>query len=493
MKLFNKYNYLGFFNPYYVLIENKFLIKNNIPDTIINKKGNTIIDEVSIIEILTKNYILGDRTIIKEVFKTPWLAKPNKDCTKWDYYKGLTFETEKFSKDEISNKLFDLLKEEIISYVKGKKNIGILLSGGMDSRIIAGVLDSLIRNNEIKDVKVNAYTWGNKNSRDVVYAKIIAKKLGWKLKHYELKSEDLLENILETAKRGCEYAPTHLHAMLKIRDEKDVDCILAGSFGDSIGRGEYSGKKVLELTDLRKNINNRFGFFKDGVIKRNMESIDMDIELYRKLFPQIEKHQQIEQDYQIHYWRRMLNPCMSVINDKTPLYQCFTSPELVKFIWSLNPALRNNDIYKELLVKFKTDLTDIPWARTGIKYGESDGIPDEYDKDHHSYSKFINEDIYEEIKSLALSKNITYLNIFNMKAIENTFKIMKTQNYIRDIRVENKLIWLASLSRFIDLYNIDLTPTFKNKNNLNDYFNTFIPLKNNIVNIGKGFYRKIIK
>ena len=224
-----------------------------------------------------------------------------------------------------------------------------------------------------------------------------------------------------------------------------------------------------------------------------MESIDMDIELYRKLFPQIEKHQQIEQDYQIHYWRRMLNPCMSVINDKIPLYQCFTSPELVKFIWSLNPALRNNDIYKELLVKFKTDLTDIPWARTGIKYGESDGIPDEYDKDHHSYSKFINEDIYEEIKSLALSKNITYLNIFNMKAIENTFKIMKTQNYIRDIRVENKLIWLASLSRFIDLYNIDLTPTFKNKNNLNDYFNTFIPLKNNIVNIGKGFYRKIIK
>lgn len=497
MGLFNNYNYLGFFNPFYIQSKGKYLFERNFLNIVNDLKeieGTPLkIDNIAIIDILTKNYILGDRTLVKGIHKTSWMARPNKECTQWDYYKELKFDNNEFDQGEIVNQFFRLLKEEMVYFIGDNKNIGILLSGGMDSRIVAGVLDSLIKNKVITGVKVKAFTWGNKNSRDVVYAKIIAKRLGWKFKHFELTPEDLLNNIEETAKRGCEYSPTHLHAMLKIREENGVDCIIAGSFGDSIGRGEYSGKKALQLTDLRKNINNRFGFFRKGIIKDYMNSIDQDIESYWKIFPQIEKHQQIEQDYQIHYWRRMLNPCMSVVNEQTPLYQCFTSPELVKFIWSINPTLRNDNIYKGLLKKFDTDLTDIPWARTGLKYGTPDGCPDDYEKDHHSYSKFINEDIYKEIKGLALSKNIAQLNIFNMKAIENTFSIMKTPSYIRDIRVENNLIWLASLSRFIDLYNIDLKPTVKKKNNLNDYFNTFIPLKNNIINIGKSFYRKIIK
>ena len=498
MKLFKYYNYLGFFNPFYIDTKDKYVFERNFSNIVNDFKelddASLKIDNIAIIDILTKDYILGDRTLVKGISKTPWMAKPKKESTQWNYYKELKFDTKEFDQDKIVNQFFHLLKEEMVNFIGDKKNIGILLSGGMDSRIVAGVLDSLIKNNEISGVKVKAFTWGNKNSRDVVYAKRIANRLGWTLKHFEVTAKDLLTNITETAKRGCEYAPTNLHAMIQVRNEKRIDCILAGSFGDSIGRGEYSGKKILQLDDLRNNINNRFGFFKKGVLKKYYDSIDQNIESYWKIFPQKEKNQQIEQDYQIHYWRRMLNPCMSVINEKIPLYQSFTSPELVKFIWSLSPLLRNNDIYKELLQLFPTDLSDVPWARTGLKYGESGGIPDEYDKNHHSYSKFINEDIFDQIKILVLSKNISQLDIFNMKALENTFKIMKTSHYIRDLRVENKLIWIASLSVFIDLYEVDLMESkIKKKNKLSDFFNTYIPFKNNLVNVGKVFYRKIVE
>ncbi len=77
-----------------------------------------------------------------------------------------------------------------------------------------------------------------------------------------------------------------------------------------------------------------------------------------------------------------------------------------------------------------------------------------------------------------------------MKAIENTFKIMKTSIYIRDINVESNLVWHASLSIFIGLYNVD----FKVKSHTYSIYNNFISLilfRYNMINVGKVFYRKL--
>lgn len=478
--LFKNYNYLGFYNPFYINVNGKFEI-SNFSSLIKKNIDSTQIDSTAIIEILTKDYALGNRTIVKGIYKTPWMARPNKELTKWEYYSKIKFNNIKLEKVEIANRLFALLKEEIKSYVQNKNKIGILLSGGMDSRMVAGVLDSLIKNGEIGDVKVKAFTWGKKNSRDVAYAKVIAKRLKWDWKHFEMTSDDLLCNIKETAIRGCEFSPIHLHAMLKVREDKDVDCILAGSFGDSIGRGEYSGKSILQLDDVRKGIDNKSGIFKKDIVKRYCTQIDKDILSYRDTFPQNIVHQQIEQDYQIHYWRRMLNPCMSVIDEKIPLNQAFTSPDIVSFMWSLDPALRNNEIYKELLKVFNTDLSDIPWARTGLKFDETVGVSDSFEKSHYSYSDMLSDDIYDYVKDLVLSDNIKRLNIFNIKTLEGIFKLMKTPLYYKDIILESKLLWIASLSLFIDLYKVDLKQIQNDGNSLYDILNVFLPLKKNIL------------
>ena len=41
----------------------------------------------------------------------------------------------------------------------------------MDSRMVAGAIDYLIKTKRLQDVKVTGLTWGNEGSRDVVYAK----------------------------------------------------------------------------------------------------------------------------------------------------------------------------------------------------------------------------------------------------------------------------------------------------------------------------------
>ncbi|WP_117882526.1 asparagine synthase-related protein [Aureibaculum luteum] len=488
-KLFKYYNHLGFFNPFFINSNEGFKINQNFSETIKIKNNEIEIDYVTIIEILTKGYALGDRTIIKGVSKSPWMAKPNLDKTGWKYFEVPKHDEKLIEIKQISLTFLELLKTEILNYIGNKKSIGILLTGGMDSRMIAGVLDILIKEKEVEGVNVIAYTWGNKNCRDVIYAKEIADLLKWEWKHIEVSSEDLLNNLKETAIRGCEYSPTHLHAMLQIKEEKGIDCILAGSYGDSIGRGEYSGKTLYSLKDLRDGINNKHGIFKYNIINNYKKEINQDIVKYWERYPQNKKYQQIEQDNQIHYMRRMLNPCLSVINEKIPLYQVFSDPNVFGYIWSLNPDLRNNNIYKELLTLFKTDLTHIPWARNGLPFDETEGVPDLYDKTHHSYSKYLHEDLNEHIKSLVLSKNIEKLNIFNMKALEDVFNYMKSPLYYQDSNLEEKLIWLASLSLFIDMYAIDIKKT-KNKTSPFDFvINNLLPFKLKMLNIAKKIYR----
>jgi asparagine synthase (glutamine-hydrolysing) len=262
---------------------------------------------------------------------------------------------------------------------------------------------------------------------------------------------------------------------------------LAGSYGDSIGRAEYASRRVTNLLDMRDKIKNPNGFLKKSILNVYKDDIDQDINFYWNKFPQKESYQQLEQDYQIHYMRRKLNPCLSVINEKIPLFQVFTDPEVFGFMWSIHPKLRNNEIYKIILNNFKTDLSKIPWARTGLIFDQTKGQPDTYSKNYHAYSEHINIDLNDYIKELVLSKNIEKMNILNLSSIENYFKLMKQKFYLRNIKVEEKIIWLASLSLSIDLYNINEN-YFDTRFNFYDKLNSLNPIKENLLDQAKNFY-----
>ena len=475
--MFKYYNHLSFHSPYYFLNNNREIELGENFKSICDKYPNERkIDLVSIIDFINKSYFLGDRTIVKGISRSPWMSRPTSDLLSWESSDVPSHYENVLSEDAIALELFKKICAEILEYVSESTKIGVLLSGGMDSRIVAGALDYLMKTGQISNITVVGLTWGDINSRDVRYAKEIAFRLKWQWKHYIVTPNDFLNNINEVSLSGCEFSPIHLHALPQIREDNNLEVILAGSYGDSIGRAEYSSIKVKNLKPIHSNFRNWSSIIKNGLYSKYSKFCKTDVEYYQNKYPQQKTYQQYEQDYQLHYMRRMLNPCMEAIGNKMQLCQVFTNPVVFGYMWQFNPKCRNNEIYKHILGYFYTKLDDIPWARTGIPYGAKSGVKDNFSKNNHSYNDLIRNDIYYEIEKLVLSDEIYQLGIFNMSSLKNILRLVKSVPHKSYFYTE-RLSWIASLSKAISAYNLKFDKTESNRINERITANIQVPME----------------
>jgi asparagine synthase (glutamine-hydrolysing) len=284
-----------------------------------------------------------------------------------------------------------------------------------------------------------------------VYAKRIADRLGWQWKHYTVNAKEFLNNIEEAAIHGCQYSPLHLHAIPQIRNDNEWEVILGGSYGDSIGRAEYGSVNIKSVKPLSNGFYNVASLMKDEVYEKYFPQVEQDLNQYHFLFPRPEIYMQNELDYQLHYMRKMLNPCMELLTENAEFYQVFTHPSTYGFMWSLSPESRNDIVYKEMMKHFPTALNDIPWARTGLLYGETEGKPDQWKNRHHNYVHIIQQEILDQIKKLVLSNEVDELGIFNKEAIRTLVNLVETKPYNSMYYLE-QLCWLASVGKMLRLY-----------------------------------------
>jgi len=434
----------------YINTKDYINVYSNIGD-LINYKQN-IIDPTAVLGILMKNYCIGDRTLVQGVSKVPWMSKIED---------GRLVESElpphqniKLSDEDIATKLIEFMSEEVLDFVQDKKTIGILLSGGMDSRIVAGIIKKLQDEGKFTG-DVVAITWGIENTRDVIYAERIATQFGWDFKHMPITSETLYENINIAGLRGAEYSPVHLHAMSDVTKLEGIDGILAGSYGDSIGRGEYSGRKINQLPPLLDKHLNHFSFLLKSVEDKSLEILKQDMQNARDRFPNRSETSYREMEMQMHYMRRQLNSCMSIIDEKIPLYQMFTSPKVFGFMWSLAPECRTDNIYEVMLGLLPGKLLNIPWARDGKIYNDSQATSeDNYSKTYHRYGDWLRNENREFVIEKITNGNLQKLGIFNNKSLEFWSKHWRKDNRPKADRLDEKMAWLASLSIFVETYDV---------------------------------------
>jgi asparagine synthase (glutamine-hydrolysing) len=150
----------------------------------------------------------------------------------------------------------------------------------------------------------------------------------------------------------------------------------------------------------------------------------------------------------------MINACMGVINEKIPVYQLFSKPSVFGFMWSIAPHLRTNEIYRNMLRHFAHDLDDIPWARTGLPFPQTQGTPDQLDRLHDSYRRIINEELFDTLKPMVLSPEVDRLGLFNMDALESLLTINKLLPHTSRTWLDEKLLWIAALSEFAERYEV---------------------------------------
>ncbi|WP_157822863.1 MULTISPECIES: asparagine synthase-related protein [unclassified Shewanella] len=425
---------------------------SKITDLLHPNKEN-FIQPSSVLSVMMKNYIVGDNTMVDGIRKEPWMH-----C--FDYLKQDFIPCElpshgklDKSQSQIACNLKNLLLEEVLSFVDGKNTVGILLSGGMDSRVVAGLLRELQESGAFSG-DVVCLTWGVESTRDVVYARRIAKQFSWESLHFPLSAESLIENIHLAADMGAEFSPLHLHAMNSVAKTKGIDGIIAASYGDSVGRAEYSGTKVKDLSGLLSNDFDKFGLISSSVRKQFGVEVQIELQKYHKLFPRQQDWQHFEIERQCHYMRRQLGACMSIIDNSVPLYQIFTKPSVFNYMWSLDPKCRTDYVYVELLKILPGDLLNIPWARDGKIYpgvgNALDNIPSAYNK----YGIWLRNECSDIVNTALNSGVLESLNLFNPYSI-NSLKSYwyKSKSESAD-RLDERVSWMVSLSIFADKYNI---------------------------------------
>lgn len=427
----------------------------NIGTIIASRRGRgekVSLDPVALAAKATHPYLFGNRTLVREVRRAPWMAHPDADGN-WHPAPLPPHGHERPDPENFVDGLKYALLEEARSYVRGAKTVGILLSGGMDSRVLAGVVRA-IQEESGEGFSVVGLTWGVESSRDVIYARRITERFGWRWQHYLITAETLAANIGHTARMGAEYSPLHLHAMPEVARTDGLDVVLAGSYGDSVGRAEFSGRRVTQLRPMLSGRVDRFGVLRAEAVAAASAELRSDIVDTPHLDDHTPAIRRCEIEQEMHYMRRMLQDCMLSIARERRFYQLFTAPNVFGRMWALDPAIRDDEWYRRLLPRLPGNLLGIPWARTGRRYDRPDETPDGFSRQYHAYGTWLRRELREEVLKRVNSERIQELGLFNERGLKQALRAWGQAGTASSNSLDELMAWIASLHDFMETYRI---------------------------------------
>lgn len=372
-------------------------------------------DLAGILSVVAFGYACGNQTLIKEISRQPWLSEICPDGSIREEPIP-PHDTLWMSIPQIARKMIQLLSDEAIRACQGRNEIYLLLSGGMDSRVVGSVFSALAKQGKLP-AKPVALTWGAEQSRDVVYAQEISRILGFEWGHIDLTPDVLQRNVFECGKWiACLNPPTYIHAYSWFENISPNAIVIGSSYGDSIGRAEFSGRHLLELELL--NPTNRFGLLRPDVYAWANHLLKTELQRLYERSGNVPKYVLCEHEMQAHYTRGMLGHAMSMINRYCTLYQMFTDPTVYTYIWSLHPALRFDEIYAEILDQLNPALARIPWARTNRAIrGATEEVKTGLQVRFQSYREWIGGPLFDPLLGQIDLEWIEATGIFQVDAV----------------------------------------------------------------------------
>jgi len=321
---------------------------------------------------------------------------------------------------------YSILKQEFFNEMKGVKHVAILLTGGMDSRIGASLLNEYSLKN--KKIKVTAFTWGSANSRDVVYSKRICETFKWDFVHVELTLKTFMNSVDLSIKSEASISPLHFHGVGTISSqlkEISVDKIIAGSYGDSFGRGEYSGnhiKNAPKIVDL--------SYSKWSPLFSKAEKNELENAIYNQFkLSDISNPDLInEMSFQYCYMGMMLSPIFDCFKPFAPVYQIMTSDSFRYHMLKHKREIRTDDFYFHILKNMNPNLSNVPWARTGVSFGStSDNSSDKYSSVYYEYPSFMrslfSSKIIMNLQNVNFLTKVYYYMLFSFWSFFETKKV----------------------------------------------------------------------
>jgi len=321
------------------------------------------VDQDAVYMMALYGFILEDKTYIKGVKKLSYstiLSYSIKENTftssNWLEYSS---KSKKVSLREAEENIDKLLLNSVKN--NWNKDVGgkhlSLLSGGMDAKT------NILLAKEIGFSNINTITFGQKDSKDIKYAKQIAEEE--KFNHYERYLENplyLIDDILENYIKPNDgmimfHLSAHTSSTIRNRDLSGFSNLHTGQIGDvlfgSFSKGNYDfhkNKRSIGYTGFVENEN-----FLDKI-----ESLPEILNKYQKLGVELYIYEQRQINATI-YGDRSLN---DVIDNLSPFYDL----DLIQYCLSLPLEVkRNQQIYFTWLARYHDTILNYKWDKINMK------------------------------------------------------------------------------------------------------------------------------
>jgi asparagine synthase (glutamine-hydrolysing) len=148
------------------------------------------------------------------------------------------YEIQKEITINIFNKIVEIFTRSIQKRLVSERQLGCLLSGGLDSSIVSAITSKLV------NYQLNTFTIGLEGATDIKYAELVAKHIGSNHRTFVVTIEEALEAIKEVVYNIESYDCTSVRASVwqyllgkKISEETDIKVLLTGEGSDELTSG----------------------------------------------------------------------------------------------------------------------------------------------------------------------------------------------------------------------------------------------------------------
>lgn len=412
--------------------------------------GSLELDPAGVFHLLDYNHLNGDRTLVRGVSRMPWHCRLDASgCL--DLLPPIPHDSCLASSQDIAAGLLPLLEEEIASACEGRKEVIIFLTGGLDSRVTAGVLHRLYGSGDGPTIR--ALTWGSLQSRDCVYARRIAEWYGWNWQNIPIESGSLPE-MMQTAAvwGGAETSGIHLHGEDGLAGVDRDAIVLASSFGDSVGRAEFSSQR-LDAIKVRYP-KDRLGWINPVYHKFLEKQGSADIASAWASDQDAPSWAKCELDQQDNYMRRMIVHAMNRVRTHCALHQVFTSSAVVRYIWSFAPHCRTDKVYGYLFQLLDERLWRLPWARDGVAPSGDAETDMSLTKDYAQYDLWCRTEHCDWLEALVFSDELRAMGMFDLDAVRRAWDLWIKKD-VENRRISEGFTKLATLALFIRHFRVN--------------------------------------
>ncbi|MFW6116423.1 MAG: asparagine synthetase B family protein [bacterium] len=218
----------GLYPLYYAHYDGKLVFAPEMKGILCDSGFHKELDMTALAEYMRFQFLLGDKTFFEGLKLLPnasllrHSAQTNRMTLQpyWDFSEirerpdTLTFED---AVEETSR----LLRGAVNRSTAGDYRLGVYLSGGMDSRVVLGLIDK-------SEFPITTVTYGQQDCRDVVYAREIAAKVGTEHHYFEFPNGKWVEEFADLHLELTEGFHSWIHAhgisvLQRVRSLIDVD------------------------------------------------------------------------------------------------------------------------------------------------------------------------------------------------------------------------------------------------------------------------------